>query len=99
VLTWDDFGGFYDHVSPPHVDLFGDGPRVPMMVISPWAKPGIYSRTTDFTSVIAMIESLHNLPPLDGRTVKANSMLDAFDFAGKPLKPLVLSPRDCSNVK
>ena len=42
VLTWDDFGGFYDHVPPPHVDLYGDGPRVPAIVISPYARPGIH---------------------------------------------------------
>lgn len=99
VLTWDDFGGFYDHVAPPHIDLFGDGPRVPAIIISPWAKQGIYSRTTDFTSVIAMIEAINGLPSLDGRTAQANNMLDAFDFSGKPLKPLVLEERDCTNVK
>ena len=38
VLTWDDFGGFYDHVPPPHVDLYGLGPRVPAIVISPYAR-------------------------------------------------------------
>src|SRR5208337_1721682 len=38
-LTWDDFGGFYDHVAPPSLDQFGLGPRVPLIIISPYAKP------------------------------------------------------------
>ena len=39
-LTWDDFGGFYDHVPPPHTDIYGYGPRVPLIVISPYARAG-----------------------------------------------------------
>jgi len=38
-ISWDDFGGFYDHVAPPQVDVYGLGPRVPMLLISPFAKP------------------------------------------------------------
>ena len=41
VLTWDEWGGFYDHVAPPQPDRFGLGMRVPMLVISPWAKRGV----------------------------------------------------------
>src|SRR5919108_2628384 len=37
-LVWDDFGGFYDHVPPPHVDVYGMGPRVPAIVLSPWVE-------------------------------------------------------------
>ena len=40
IITWDDYGGFYDHVPPPSVDQFGYGPRVPALVISPFARPG-----------------------------------------------------------
>jgi len=42
-VTWDDFGGFYDNVPPPVVDQMGLGPRVPLLVISPYAKPGYIS--------------------------------------------------------
>src|SRR5262249_24710700 len=45
VLTWDDFGGFYDHVVPPAVDYYGLGIRVPLLVISPYVKEGIVSHT------------------------------------------------------
>ena len=38
VLTWDDYGGVYDHVAPPQVDKYGEGFRVPTLAVSPWAK-------------------------------------------------------------
>ncbi len=96
VLTWDDFGGFYDHVPPPHVDLYGLGPRVPAIVISPWSKPGyIDSQTMEFASVLKLIETVFRLPPLTERDASANDMLDAFDFKQPPNPPLVLQPRDC----
>jgi phospholipase C len=44
-LTWDDFGGFYDHVPPPQIDQFGLGPRVPLLIISPYARRGYVSHT------------------------------------------------------
>jgi phospholipase C len=101
VLVWDDYGGFYDHVTPPHEDLFGFGMRVPGIVISPWSKPEVDSRTLDFTSVLRFIQRLHGLAPLDtsggmtGRNARANDMVDLFDFTGKPHKPLVLKERNC----
>ncbi len=96
-LTWDDFGGFYDHVAPPHVDLYGFGPRVPMLVISPYAKQGsVFHGESDFTSVLRFIEELHGLPTLTERDAAANDLIDAFDFSQAPAAPLVLSERDCS---
>ena len=80
VLTWDDFGGFYDHVAPPHPDIFGLGPRVPAIVISPWAKPGIDSDTMSFDSVLKLIETVFGLQTLTARDAAANDMLGAFDF-------------------
>ena len=95
-LTWDDFGGFYDHVPPPHVDLYGMGPRVPALVISPWARPGyIDSRVYDFSSVLKTIERIFQLPALSQRDRRANDMLGSFDFAQDPADPLILEPRDC----
>ena len=62
-LTWDDFGGFYDHVPPPHLDVYGDGPRVPLIVISPYAQRGtVFHGTSDFTSVLRFMEELYGLP-------------------------------------
>lgn len=101
ILVWDDYGGFYDHVTPPHVDLFGYGLRVPGMVISPWVKPHVDSRTLDFTSVLRFIQRMHDIPPLDttagmtNRNAAASDMVDLFDFTGKPHGPLVLGERNC----
>jgi phospholipase C len=96
ILTWDDFGGFYDHVPPPHVDLYGLGPRAPMLVISPWAKPGsIDHDTMEFASVLRFIETIYDLPPLTSRDADTSDMLSAFDFSQQPQKPLVLQQRVC----
>ncbi|MFM7718683.1 MAG: phospholipase C [Actinomycetota bacterium] len=96
VLTWDDFGGYYDHVAPPHVDLYGLGPRVPTLIISPWAKRGaIDSDTMEFASVLRFIETLFDLPSLTERDGEADDMLSAFDFAREPQEPLVLPLRTC----
>ena len=96
ILTWDDFGGFYDHVPPPHVDLYGMGPRVPAIVISPWAKPGfVDSHTYDFSSVLKTVEELHGLPSLGARDARADPMWNSFDFEQEPVEPLLLEQRDC----
>ena len=99
VLTWDDFGGFYDHVPPPHEDIYGLGPRVPAIVISPWAKRGYVDHTTlEFSSVLRLIERLHGLAVLGPRDRVAHDMLEAFDFSQKPIQPVALHPRDCSSL-
>jgi phospholipase C len=98
-LTWDDFGGFYDHVPPPSIDQFGLGPRVPMLIISPYAKPGYVSHTQyEFSSVLAFIEKRFDLPALTPRDEQANDMLDSFDFKQTPLSPLRLQPRSCPEI-
>ena len=99
VITWDDFGGFYDHVPPPHVDLFGLGPRVPAIIASPWSRSGyVDSKTYEFSSVLKFIETIFDLPALTRRDRRANDMLDAFDFQQEPLEPLILEQRDCSTA-
>jgi phospholipase C len=96
VLAWDDFGGFYDHVVPPVSDHLGLGPRVPLIVISPYAKEGIVSHTTyEFASVLQMIENRYRLKALNKRDVQANSLLDMFDFTQVAAPPLVLPLRSC----
>ena len=102
VLIWDDFGGFYDHVPPPHPDIYGLGPRVPSIVISPWARRGVNSTVLSTDSVLAFVERLHGLSrlPLQRRPVDAgdpagNDMLGLFDFTQTPIRPLVLSERHC----
>jgi phospholipase C len=90
-LTWDDYGGFYDHVPPPVVDAFGYGPRVPTMVISPFAKPGYISHHTyDFTSMLKFIEARFGLPHLTARDDYSNPMFDCFNFTQNPTPPLII---------
>jgi phospholipase C len=81
-ITWDDFGGFYDHVAPDQIDKFGLGFRVPMMVVSPYANPGYIDHTrSDFTSVLKFIEEDFNLPPLTTRDGQNSSdMTENFNF-------------------
>jgi phospholipase C len=65
ILTYDEHGGFFDHVAPPQVDAFGLGIRVPTWVVSPWARPGHLEGTVyDHTSTLKLIERLHGLPTL-----------------------------------
>jgi kumamolisin len=84
--TFDDYGGFFDHVAPPQVDKFGYGFRVPCLVISPFAKAGfIDSVVNDHTSILKFIEARYGLSPLSTRDAAANNMTEAFDFT-KPAR-------------
>ena len=95
-LFWDDFGGFYDHVAPVNLDQFGLGIRVPLIIISPYAKPGFISHTTyEFSSLLKFVEERFGLPALTTRDANANDPLDSFDFAQTPVSPLVLNQRVC----
>jgi phospholipase C len=90
-LTWDDYGGFYDHIPPPIVDAYGYGPRVPTIVISPFAKHGYISHQTyDFTSMLKFIETRFGLTHLTARDDYANPMFDCFNFEQDPNPPLVI---------
>ncbi len=95
-ITWDDFGGFYDHVPPPQLDQFGLGPRLPLVIISPFAKTGFISHTVyEFSSLLKFVETRYGLQPLTARDSMANDMLDSFDFNQQPQPPLILHPRQC----
>jgi phospholipase C len=107
-LTWDDWGGFYDHVVPPAVDPNGYGIRVPGMTISPWVKPHtvdhqVYSHDAYLRFIEDIFLDGARLDPAhDGRydsrpTVRENEpelgdLLTEFDFAQTPNPPLVLPP-------
>jgi phospholipase C len=99
-LTWDDFGGFYDHVAPPVVDRFGLGPRVPLLIISPWVKRGhITHQTLEFSAVLKFIEKRFDLAPLSQRDEEAADLSENFDFYQTPLEPLILDTRRCPEAK
>ncbi len=108
-VTWDDWGGFYDHVPPPRVDNAGYGIRVPGLVISPYAKRGyIDHQTLSFDAYLKLIEDRfldgQRLDPAtDGRpdprpTVREEipilgDLRASFDFRQEPRPPLILDPR------
>jgi phospholipase C len=101
-LTWDDYGGFYDHVPPPDIDRMGFGFRVPLLVISPYAIDGEVSHEEgEFSSVLRFIEDNWNLRPfLTGRDRRAAPMMLAFDFSQPPRAPDPLPLRtDCAGPK
>ena len=97
VLAWDDWGGFYDHVPPPD----GLGFRAPIMILSPYAKPGLIDHTQgDFSSVTRFIEynwGLGSMMRGDART--QNDLTQMFDFEQDPLPPDPLPLRtDCQQL-
>lgn len=81
VVTYDENGGRWDHVSPPVVDRFGPGTRVPALIISPFAKKGFIDHTSyETVSILKFIETRWNLPSLSKRDEAANNILNAFNF-------------------
>ena len=82
IVTYDENGGFWDHVAPPAGDKWGPGTRVPTFVISPFAKKGFVDPTVyDAASILALIEHRWNLAPLGTRAKAAADMTNAFDFS------------------
>jgi phospholipase C len=114
-LSWDDWGGFYDHVQPPHVDQNGYGLRVPGIVISPYARQGFVDHQTLSHDAYAKFIEDDFLggarldPETDGRAdprpdVRENAALLGdltadFDFAQAPRPPLILKPYPTLQLK
>jgi phospholipase C len=108
LFTMDDFGGWYDHVPPPRqyggsaAAPYGLGFRLPLLVISPYAKPGfIFKEVAEQASIARFIEKVFGatttLTALDpaAQDGDANDLMGAFDFSQEPLAPLVLTRRTC----
>ena len=96
-ITWDDYGGFYDHEPPPQVDGFGFGIRVPLLAISPYAMRGVIDHQLgEFSSVLRFIEENWGLRQLTHRDRDAMDLSYDFDFAQPPRPPDPLPLRtDC----
>jgi phospholipase C len=93
LLAYDDWGGWYDHVKPPHVDAYGYGFRVPAILVSPFARQGhVDSTTLDFTSILRFIEDNWGLRPLTRRDATAKSIASGFDFRAGPRVASFVSP-------
>ena len=107
LFTMDDFGGWYDHVKPPReygcnaAAPYGLGFRLPLIVISPYAKPGfIFHEVSEQASIPRFIEKVFNAPALStldpaAQDGQANDLMNAFDFTQTPLPPLALQTRVC----
>ena len=92
IITWDDWGGWYDHVAPQVINdgvSWGSGYvygfRVPLIVVSPYAKAGYISHVAhDFGSILKFIETNFNLPSLGYADAPADNLADCFDFTQAP---------------
>jgi phospholipase C len=84
-ITWDDWGGWYDHVAPTIHNSYEYGFRVPLIVVSPYAKRGYVSHVThDYGSFLKFIEANFNLPSLGYADSFADDLSDCFDFSQTP---------------
>jgi phospholipase C len=107
LFTMDDFGGWYDHVAPPRqygldpAHPYGLGFRLPLIVISPYARPGfVFHEISEQASIPRLIERVFGAPALStldpaAQDGQANDLLGAFDFTQAPLPPLPLPLRTC----
>jgi phospholipase C len=108
LMTWDDFGGWYDHVAPPvqygcdGQTPYGLGFRLPLIIVSPYTKPGsVYKNVAQHASVPKFIEKVFGLPSLAAQDPAAqdgpgtDDLTSAFDWTQPPLPPLVLDTRNC----
>jgi phospholipase C len=85
LITWDDWGGWYDHVAPKIHNSYEYGFRVPLIVVSPYAKRGYVSHAThDFGSLLHFAEGIFGLPTLGYADSRADDLADCFDFNQKP---------------
>lgn len=86
-ITWDDWGGWYDHVAPPIYNYYEYGFRVPLIVVSPYARAHYVSHQMhDFGSILRFIEDNFYLPTLGFADARADDLSDCFDFSQAPLK-------------
>jgi phospholipase C len=80
-ITWDDWGGWYDHVAPSVINSYEYGFRVPLIVVSPFAQQGYVSHQThDFGSILKFIEEVYHLPSLGYADSVADDLSDCFNF-------------------
>ncbi len=81
ILTYDEFGGFFDHVAPPVIDRWGPGSRIPAIIIGPFAKKGVVDHTQyETVSILSFIEHRWGIKPLAERDKNANPFRNALVF-------------------
>jgi phospholipase C len=85
LISWDDWGGWYDHVPPPQADNMGLGFRVPLIVVSPWAQHSYISHSQhEFGSFLKLTEEIFSLPSLGTRDVLSDDLSDCLNFDQTP---------------
>lgn len=85
LIMWDDWGGWYDHLNGPQLDLMGLGFRVPLIVVSPYTKAGYVSHVQhEFGSIMRFTEERFGLSPLTQVDGRADDLADMFDFTKPP---------------
>jgi phospholipase C len=82
-VTYDESGGFWDHVAPPYAS--GYGARTPMLIISPYSRRGVYHQQTTNVSILSFMQRLWGLAPLTSLNKRQNDLMSAFDFGQAPL--------------
>ncbi|MGH9501780.1 MAG: phospholipase C [Terriglobales bacterium] len=94
LISWDDWGGWYDHVAPTIFNSYEYGFRVPLIVVSPYAKPGYVSHLQhDFGSILKFIETNWGLTSVGFADTRADDLSDCFDFTQAPLSfQLIAAP-------
>jgi len=107
IIAWDDWGGWYDHVAPPKIVNDGSGWgsgyvygfRVPLIVVSPYAKPAHISHVNhDFGSILNLIEEAFSLPSLGYADARADDLSDCFDYNQTPITfTTINAPLDASH--
>ncbi len=84
-VVWDDWGGWYDHVAPPQYNSYELGFRVPLIVISPYAKRGYVShKQHEFGSILKFVEETFALGSLGTTDLRADDLADCFAFSKEP---------------
>ncbi len=92
-VTWDEYGGFYDSVPPPQVDGYGLGFRVPLLVVSPYARYNFVDPDNgSFGSILKFVEERYGLNPVGPRDADAPNLLSYFDFNETPRAPFYVAP-------
>jgi phospholipase C len=102
-ITWDDWGGWYDHVPPKIYNSYELGFRVPLVIVSPYAKKGYVShRQHEFASILAFAEKTFGIKKgaLHGTDMRSDDLMDAFNFKQKPsvFTPITAPPFQSGNA-
>ncbi len=105
IVTWDDFGGNFDHVAPPveacpSGGFYSQGFRLPVLLISPFARKAVVHTPTELASIPKLVEDLWHMPHMAtrdprARDDKAGSLLEAIDLTQDPRPPMILPTRTC----